>query len=468
TASYANAQELPQLGNYSSTTLSSAKEQRLGKQFMLAVEQQSSVNHDPLITDYINTIGDKLVQYTDNRDTQFHFFVVNSSEINAFAGPGGYIGVNSALILTTKTESELASVLAHEITHVNQHHIARSMAHAKALSLPTLAAIVAAAAIGATTHSDATADAAMGAVMAAIGGTSQNMTTFTRNNEKEADRIGLQTLYNAGFNPMAMPAFFHQMQQSALAYGSEIPAYLQDHPVTDVRIADAENRAKQYSKRKVTSSLDYYLMRARLRVATTKNNRDAVDYFKAQLQTKSYQNLAAAEYGYTVALTNDHKPQAAVQVINKLIAKAPNQVVYQMALAEAQLNKKQYHPAIKTLKHSLAFYPDYYPLIVEYARTLLKAKQPNQARLFLQRQVLDYPNDELIYALLAIAQGKSGHLADAYQSRARICVLYGDLDMAIVQLHQAQKLPNLSSNTKAILAAKIKKLKKIRKSHKSS
>ena len=449
-----NAQELPKLGNYSSTTLSTVQEQQLGKQFMRELEQQASINYDPLINDYLNSLGYRLVSHTEDPQPHFHFFVVNSSDINSFAGPGGDIGVNSELILTTESESELAAVLSHEITHVNQHHIARSITRAKQLSLPMLAAMLAAIAVSATTNSDA----AMGAAMAALGTGSQDMTSFTRGNEQEADRIGLNTLYRSGFDPMAMPAFFRRMQQASLAYGNDIPTALQDHPVTDVRIADAENRAKQYPPRKVKSSLNYYLMRARLRVESSNTSLAAVNYFHSQIKQ---QNSAASKYGYALALVKNKQPKLAIAEINKLLKKDPDQIIYQMALAKAQLANKQSQKALKTLQNSLSFYPDYYPLIVQYAQSLLKAKQANKARIFLQTQTLDYPNNERLYTLLSRAQGESNHLADSYQSRAKLCQMQDDTDLAIVQLQQALSLPKLDSETKDILNDKINALKKI-------
>jgi len=459
TTCHINAQQLPDLGNYSSIALPEAQEQQLGKAFMQQLNKQISINHDPLINDYLNSIGNRIAEHANNHWTNFHFFVVNDSEINAFAGPGGYIGVNSGLILTTQSESELAATLAHEITHVNQHHIARTVSHAKKLTLPSLAALLAAIVIGGQTNSGA----AIAAAMATLGGGAQNMINFTRDNEEEADRIGIQTLYRAGFDPMAMPTFFRSMQRAAINYGDRIPAYLKDHPVTDIRIADAENRAKQYPRKKINSSLDYYLIYARLKVAeTTKSSSDAVDYFQNQLKNHTCTNLKAAKYGYALALLKADKSKAATQVINNLIASNPDQVIYQMALANIEIANKQPQRAVKILHDSLALYPDYYPLIIQYAQTLLKAKQPNQARLFLNKQTLNYPNNETLYILLAKAQGKSNHLADAYQSMAKLYELQGDFEIAVVQLQQALKLPNLDSDTKAIIKAKIESLKKLK------
>ncbi|KPJ67547.1 MAG: hypothetical protein AMJ43_04680 [Coxiella sp. DG_40] len=454
-----NAQTLPNLDNYNSTTLSDIQEQQLGKVFMRQLNKQISINNDPLISDYLNSIGNRIAEHANNHWTNFHFFVVNDPEINAFAGPGGYIGVNSGLILTTQSESELAAALAHEITHVNQHHIARSMSHVKNITLPSLAAFLVAIAVGGQTNSST----AIAAAMASLAGSTQNMINFTRGNEEEADRIGIQTLYRAGFDPMAMSTFFRNMQRAAMNYRDRIPAYFKDHPVTDMRIADAENRAKQYPREKINSSLNYYLTYARLKVAeTTQNSSDAVDFFQNQLKNHTYVNLDATKYGYALALLKAGKPNIAIQVINGLITSNPDQVIYQMALADTEIANKHFQRAVKILHDSLTLYPDYYPLIVQYAQTLLKTKQPNKARLFLNEQTSNYPDDETLYKILAKAQGESGYLAEAYQTRAKLYEFQGDLDMAIVQLQQALKLSSLDNDTNTIIKAKLESLKKLK------
>lgn len=459
TTCHTNAQQLPDLGNYSSIVLPETQEQLLGKAFMQQLNKQISINHDPLINDYINSIGNRIAEHANSHWTNFHFFIVNNPEINAFAGPGGYIGINSGLILTTQNESELAAALSHEITHVNQHHIARTISHAKKLTFPSLAALLAALVIGGQTNSSAV----IAAAMVTLGSGAQNMINFTRGNEEEADRIGIQALYRAGFDPMAMPTFFHIMQQAAIDYGDRIPAYLKDHPVTDIRIADAENRARQYPQKKINSSLDYYLTCARLRVTeSSKGSSDAVDYFQNQLKDRNYNNLNATKYGYVLALLKANKPKTALQIISDLIANDPNQVIYQMALANVEMQNKNPNQAIKVLHDSLALYPDYYPLIIQYAQTLLKTKQPKAANRFLKEQIINYPDNEILYNLLAKAQGESGQLEDAYQSMAKFYELQGDYDMAIVQLQQALRLPHSDSDTKTIIEAKIESLKKLK------
>lgn len=449
------AQELPELGSRAFSILSPHEEQELGKAFLQEVRREVPIVHDPLINEYINSLGKKLVANSTNPKNHFDFFVVGDSSINAFTGPDGYIGVNTGLISITKTESELASVLAHEISHVNQHHLAYTLEQAKLANISVLAILVAAALIGSHSNSDVAA----AAIPAAINQETQSMLGFSRENEADADRIGMQNLYKAGFDPAAMPSFFESMQRATLDYGEQTTAYFRTHPITSERIADIENRSKQYPPKKITSSLNYYLIKARINVLTAPTGYTVVNYFKSQIQNNTYENTDAANYGYTLALIRENKITEAENVIMPLINKNPNETPYQMALAQAKVSAKQYQEALKILISSLANHPNYYPLIIQYAQTLLSANQPEEARLVLQKQINSYPNDEVLYSLLAQAQGQSGHLAEAYQSRAKLFEIYGDNKLAIVQLEQALQTPNLNADTKTTIQAKIKALK---------
>lgn len=451
------AQELPSLGNYSATVLSTAQERQLGQAFMQEITAKVPLVQDPLINNYLQTLGYKLVSHTDHGQTKFHFFIVKNNTINAFAGPGGYVGVNAGIILITKTESELAGVLAHEITHVTQHHIARAITRQKQLALPTMAAILAAVVLG----TQAGTDVAAGVIGATVGGSIQGMINFTRHSEQEADRIGIQTLYRSGFNPMAMPNFFERMQQAEFSAGNDIPEYLRTHPLTTSRIADAKNRTLQYqvSKTALQSSEDYYLMRARIRVELSRTGKDAANYFHDQLKNNTYQNRDAIYYGYALALLKAKHPDTATKIINQLLQQQPHQVVYQMALAEIKTTTHHPKTAVPILKNALEFNPDFYPLIVQYAKTLIIAKQFNTAGHFITQEIQAYPNDATLYTLLSQAQGNAGNLTAAYQARAKVFALNGNNNMAIIQLQQALKQPNLDRHTKIIINAKIASLK---------
>ncbi len=452
--SWTYAKELPNLGNHSYTVLSQQEEAKLGLAFMAAIQHQVPLVNDPLIDNYIQGLGDKLASHTGNNKSRFHFFIVKDSSINAFSGPGGYIGVNAGLILTTQNESELAGVLAHEIAHVTQLHIARAIERQKALTLPTIATMLAGILVGTQSSS-----AGAGVIGAAQGGSAQHMLNFIRGNEAEADHIGIQTLESAGYDPMAMATFLERMQQAELDYGSNIPVFFRTHPLNANRIADAKNRAQQLPKQKPKQHAEYYLMQARLRVLLSKTGKTAAVYFQNQLKRHTYQNRDAALYGYALAVTKAKQPKAGTKIMQDLEKRNPHQVMYQIGLAEIDIFKHDYKKALTKSHQTLELYPDFYPIVIQYASTLISAKQPQKAAKFINKELRNYNNDIKLYALLAKAEGKSGNLAQAYIARAKVYELVHNPKMAMIQLEQAQKQPKLDKNTKTIITARINALR---------
>ena len=254
------ADGLPDLGDVSQTMVSPQMERQIGEQSMLQIRASNSYLDDPELTDYINRLGDRLVANSSEPSQPFEFFVINDNAINAFALPGGFIGVNTGLIQLTQNESELASVLSHEISHVTQHHLARMVSGQKYDSLAAMATM--AVAILAARNNP---QAASAAIVGAQGGVMQRQLDFTREHEKEADRIGLGILDKSGFDTRAMPAFFDRMQKATQILDSNTtPSYLRTHPLTTERVADVDNRVQQIPFHLVPDSLDFQLMRARL------------------------------------------------------------------------------------------------------------------------------------------------------------------------------------------------------------
>ena len=259
-----NKIELPDMGDSSGTLITPAEEKEFGEAFFRSLHSQISINQDAEIQQYIQSIGQKLVANSDEPSHPFHFFVVMENDINAFAGPGGYIGVNSGLILMTEAESELASVMGHEIAHVTQRHLFRAAEAQSRLSIPTIAGTLAAILLG--TQAPALGQAA---IMAIQAGSVQFQINFTRENEEEADRVGMQILSSSHFDPRSMPTFFERLQQSTRYSGQAIPEFLRTHPVTASRISDTRGRAETYPYKQYPDSLDYQLTKAKIRVLTT-------------------------------------------------------------------------------------------------------------------------------------------------------------------------------------------------------
>lgn len=271
--------ELPNIGDSSETVLSIEQEQRLGEAFMRNLRQTLKIVNDPEVDAYIQNLGYRLVAGTDTFGRSFSFFVVQDSDINAFAGPGGYIGINSGLILMTQSEDELASVIGHEIAHVTQRHLARTFEAASKMSLPMTAAVIAAIILG--TKQGQLGEAALAATAA---GSIQSQINFTRDNEKEADRVGIQILAAAGYDPRAMPLFFERLQRAMRGQEDAQISFLQTHPVTHERIADSLNRAEQYHITPAPHGDSYEFIKAKLRVITDNDPQHSVLFFSKALE----------------------------------------------------------------------------------------------------------------------------------------------------------------------------------------
>lgn len=261
---FATADDLPNLGDVSQNAMSPLEENKLGEQIMLDIRQDPSYFDDPEVTEYLNNLGYRLVSASPDNTLDFHFFTIRDNTLNAFALPGGYIGVHTGLIVAAQSESELASVLAHEIGHVVQHHLARMLARQQQNTLPTMAAL--AVAVLAARSNPQVSQAAMATAQAA---SVQTQLDFTREHEREADRVGLQILSKAGFDTRAMPAFFERLQRASRLYENNAPTYLRTHPLTSERIADIDNRVAEMPYKQVRDSLDFQLLRAKLHALFT-------------------------------------------------------------------------------------------------------------------------------------------------------------------------------------------------------
>jgi predicted Zn-dependent protease len=420
--------------------MSSSQEHRLGKEFIKSVRKALPVIDDPLLTDYLESLGNRLVAASGVGAGRYRFFFINDPTINAFAGPDGYVGVFSGLVLTSESESELAAVLAHEIAHVTQHHLLRAVEDQKRLTIPATAALIAAAILGAQVNSDL-GMAAMAGVQAAAA---QRQINFTRENEEEADRFGIATLAAAGFDPYAMPGFFERLAKASLTYESSAPEFLQTHPVTANRTADALGRAANYGHKQRPDDLRFHLARARLRELSSSNPQKAVVHFRSQLDGKRYRNETGARYGYALALTRAGKIDTARIIASELLAKHPNQA--ELIILQARLDAKMgaKDQAIKSLRTAVGLRPSNIPLRIAYADILMESGHAERALKTLEDISRRRPGDALIYQKASDAALKSGQKAATYRYRAEKLYTEGDLEPAIQQLEIALRQPGLS------------------------
>lgn len=444
------ADNLPDLGSSERSVFSQAEEAKMGNQYMQYLRSSGNVVEDPIDQQYINNLGNELVSSSNQPSGHFYFFFMASPEINSFAGPDGYIAVYSGLMQATTNEEELASVMAHEIAHVTQGHIARKIAQASNQKYKTLAGMLAAIALGTVSG-----QAAEAAIITTAAGSQQSMLNFSREMESEADRVGISTLAKAGFNPNSMVDFFQRLQQSERYY-MKMPALLSDHPLTPERISDAENRAAQYSPRHHKTSQKYYLIKERLRIITSSNNHALISYYKKLLNDSKSKHRFALQYGYALALQNNQQFAQAQPIMDKLVNDYPDQLIFQIGAADIAIDAGNPTKAIKIMQPAHELYPDSYPAMVEYATALYKAKKYSEALNTLRLHHLNYPDDPIPYSLLSNVQAKAGKKAEAYQTRALYLTQYGAFKAALAQLQIALQLPKIDSATKSRIKSQMK------------
>jgi beta-barrel assembly-enhancing protease len=426
---------LPDMGDSAGAVMSAADERQLANAFMREVRRSLHVVEDPEVNAYLHSLAEKLSAHLEGTETHFSFFAVSDPAINAFAGPGGYIGVNSGLVLATRSESELAAVLSHEMGHVIQRHIARTVEEARRMTLPAAAAMLAAILVGIMSPEVGSA-----ALAATAAGQMQHEISFTREHEEEADRVGMQILARSGFDPEGMPDFFERMLQSE-RLATRPPAFLLDHPVTESRIAESRARAAQYPQRRVPDNLDYEIVKARLRVIEEADPRTARVYFQKSLDTGTPMEQTAARYGYALALFRTGAYDEALKRINRLLSDDPERRAYIILKARVQVASGQVSQGLQTFTAALRSNPGDGALTLAYSRSLLDADQPESARRILSGYVEDEPAaDPDVYQLLAQAQGQTGRTVDAHESLSEFYYRTGDLRSAVDQLKMARRL----------------------------
>lgn len=448
---------LPDIGNPSGNVLTPAEEQRLGRAFMRSIRSSMPVIQDPLLSAYIQSLGEQLTSASEDAVGSFEFFMINDDQVNAFAGPGGHIGVYSGLIITTESESELASVIAHEVAHVSQKHLVRTYDAMSSMSLPAAAVAIAAVVIGAATDNP---DVGVAAATGVQAGMMQRQINFTRSHEEEADSIGIRTLASAGFDPTAMPVFFSRMGKATRLYDNgELPEFLRTHPVTSNRIADAYGRAEAYPYKQRRDSLAYHLARERLRVMAFGEASEGIQFYSKTLADGRYRNEEAHKYGYTLALTAGRKYAKAREFIDDLLADRPDQIEYIVAKAELEKLSGQPTAGATLLKQGLERHPGNYPLSIYYAQALLDLGRPQEVGQLLEQQLAGRPDDTLLYKLLARASGDAGDKTRGHQYLAEYYYHTGELKPAVMQLEIALKDRNLSYYESARMAARLKEMR---------
>lgn len=447
---------LPEIGQPAGSVMTPVEEARLGEAFMRELRRTEKLLDEPLLQDLIQQLGGSLTAHPETLGHNFHFFLVDAPSVNAFAGPGGWIGVHSGLVLITQTESELTSVLAHEISHVTQKHLLRAFDDAEGSGIAMAATILAAVLVGVAADSP---DAAIAAATAGQAALIQQRINFTRANEKEADNLGMAILADTGFDPNGMPDFFERLSRTTRYYDlDKVPEFLMTHPVTTNRIAESRARAVEYPYRQVSESLAYHLLWVSLKLREFDEPVAAVRYFRDSLKDGRYRNETAQRYGLARALELNGELEAAGAEYDRLLKQRDLLPALVLGRAGVSMRLGQSQQAVSLLQDAQSLYPGNRPLLIALAETLLELDRPQDARRLLQDHVGDDSSDVRLYQLLAQAAGGSGLVAEGQGWRAEALYHAGELKQAARQLELALENTRMEYFQSARLSARLREI----------
>ncbi len=424
--------DLPVLGDPTAALMSADQEYRLGRAWLRQLRGQTSIMSDPLIQEYVESLVYQLASFSDLKQPDLDIVVINSRQINAFAVPGGVIGLNAGLFLNAEDEAEVGGVVAHEIAHVSQRHFARRYLDSKKMNTAVLAAMLASLAVAIAGEGEA-GMAGMAATQAAA---IHSQLAYSRQNEREADRVGMQTLAAAGMDPDAMPRFFERMHNEQ-QFSGDPPEFLLTHPVTESRIADSRARARTLPSPPMSVSAHYLLVQARLRASFIQGDDQAIAYFERYSNERSALALQAARYGLALShLRANHYDQART-LMEQLASLYPDELWFRLGLAEIAVDAAQYETAIKEAQRVLRVSPDDYAASILLSKAYLRSKQPGQALPVLKPLLNKRPTDPYIWDLAADAYGNGGDRVRALHARAESHFLRGNPGKALQQMEYA-------------------------------
>ncbi|OON39014.1 hypothetical protein BTJ39_15310 [Izhakiella australiensis] len=444
---------LPDMGTTAGGTLSINQELQMGDFYVRQLRASAPLINDPLLNEYINNLGQRLVSHAWSVRTPFHFFLLRNDELNAFAFFGGNVVLHSSLFRYVDNESQLASVIAHEISHVTQRHLARAMEE-----LQRSAPLTWVGALGSILLAMANPQAGMAALTGTLAGTQQGIISFTQQNEQEADRIGLQVLQRSGFDPQAMPSFLQKLADQS-SYGQKPPEMLLTHPLPDSRLSDARNRANQMKPVVVQSSLGFYMAKARaLGMYATGQNQLSDDLLHSWSQGNSREKTAA-QYGKAVQFLQAKSFADAKRIIEPMLASDPDNVWYLDIMTDIDIGLKKPQDAIRRL---LAAKNKSDPVLqLNLANAYVEANQPAEATRILNRYTWNHKDDANGWDLLAQADAAQGLSNEELAARAESLALSGQLDQAIRALSSASSQSRLGSLEQARYDARIDQLRRL-------
>ena len=444
--------DLPDLGDSSTRALSSEREREYSEGLLRQLRNYDITLEDAELVEYLETLAVRLVQASGREEAEYTFTLADVPMVNAFASPGGLVVVFSGMLLAAESESELAGVLAHEIAHVTQRHIARAMESSMEESLPIL--------LGAIALALAAQGSGDGPQAAMVGGMAliqQRRINFTRDNEYEADRVGIQTLAKAGFDPIGMGDFFERIGALHRTQGEEVPEFLRTHPVTAARVAEAKARAEKLRTSTQRSSLEFMLMRERMRVLTSRELPAVVRYYLDQQRGDAI-DQRALRYGLGLARVRSGEYDKAREAFTRLAKEEPARLTYQLALAEVDRGERRFDEADTRYRRLLAERPGHRVISIAYARSLIEHDTRESGRIAvssLRPLMTRFPNDPQLFELFARANQLAGDDVRAAEAYAQAFFLRGKFEDAMNQLTETAKRSDLDYYQRARIDAQL-------------
>lgn len=442
--SFAFAGQLPDLGNEFRSVVSVQDERLMGEMMMSEIRAAGMSHPDPLVHEYVKHIGNRLTPYMSMpySNMQIKFFAVNDNSLNAFAFFDGHVAVHSGLIKATETESELAGVMAHELAHISQQHNIRMMSDSKRMMPITIAESVAALLIGVPEL-----------ILPAWAHHAQRMLNYSRQFEQEADRLGLQILNKANFDPQGLPNMLERMNTS-FRFHNKPPEYLLTHPLFESRLSDTRSRANSLSYKQQASSNMFHLIKARVTVQNATNLQQFLEEQEHILNAQRYTNKLAAHYAYAYALLRKEQFDKAYEALSPLSDAYPDDLIIQMTAAEIEAQQHKLNAANKRMEHLLTVYPESPAVMLQASNLLLQSKKPRKAQRLLQKYAAKHKPEPIYYEHVRILEGMLGNQTAVFEANAEWLALHGDMHTAINQLQLALDLPD--QNQKVVTRIKTR------------
>lgn len=459
TDTYANTAslQLPTLGDTSAGLISTTEEYEFGAKLIRKYRAGLPESSDPFIEAYLDKLLRMLVRYSELSNPHLEILVIADASLNAFAAPGGIVGVNTGTFLVAQNEQQLSSILAHELAHLSQRHYARKIHQSKQNTFITLAAMLA----GLVVLANSNSDSGMAVLPAIQAASIQSSLKFSRDMEQEADRIGMQTLLKAGLDPYGMPEMFEVMLR-ATRFRTKVPEFLLSHPVTESRISDSMGRASRYPKRQRPSDIDFQVIKARVIVDSERNAHVAVKRFRDEVNGNTLTPLAA-QYGLVLALTQAGNVDEARKELSTLAPMLPRDIVMNIAQADIEVAAGNLDKAIGLLTSLLKRHPSSHPLNIRLAELLMKAGKYSLCESLLSKHVKRQPQNSYVWYLLAEVHGLAGHILEVHKARAEYFMLLGIYKKAEIQLKNALKLiPKAKFQDRAKIEQRLRQAKYLR------